>query len=58
MDGSKRGGGKATRVNALILLLLSFVVLGLLRDRLGRATYAWMGVCIIVYVAYADYVHP
>jgi hypothetical protein len=43
-------------VNALVLLLFAFVVIGLASDRLGRATYPLMGVAILTYVAYA-YTH-
>jgi hypothetical protein len=37
-------------MNTLVVVLLAFVVLGLLRERLGRATYALLAIIIAVYV--------
>jgi hypothetical protein len=43
-------------MNALVILLFAFVLIGLASDRLGRAAYPLMGVVIFTYVAYA-YTH-
>lgn len=44
-------------MSLIALLLLSFVVLGLAKDRLGPFTYILMAAVIFSYVAYT-YVHP
>jgi hypothetical protein len=40
-------------MNAVIVMLLAFVALGLGSDRLGRKTYLGMGVVILLYLVYA-----
>jgi hypothetical protein len=44
-------------MSLVALVLLVFVVLGVFRDGLGRATYILMGAVILGYVTYA-YTHP
>lgn len=40
-------------MNQVICMLLAFVALGLLRNRLARYSYVIMGLVIVAYVAYA-----
>ena len=40
-------------MNAVIVMLLAFVALGLGRDRLGRKSYVGMVVVILLYLLYA-----
>ncbi len=40
-------------MNTLVLVLLSFVAVGLLRERLGRAAYLVMVLIIAAYVIHA-----
>jgi hypothetical protein len=40
-------------MNAVIVMLLAFIGLGLAGARIGRASYAWMAVVILLYLGYA-----
>lgn len=40
-------------MQSVIALLLGFVVLGLVSQRLGKRTYAAMTLVIVAYIAYA-----
>lgn len=40
-------------MNQVIFMLFAFVALGLFSHRLGKYTYALMGLVIVAYIAYA-----
>ena len=58
-DGGQAASGRLRaqeqQMNAVILMLLAFVGLGLGNARLGRLSYVGMGLVILLYLGYAYY---